>query len=146
MKAPLRRRAQHHEVVAHQTTTDRHFAAPGSSPERPAVAQLHPGAREAQTGMGGQIRLAVRSPVTGQVGGTGDDSVAGAADPPGDQAGIGEVPGTDGHIEALRHQPPAFGHAPHILKLEEEKTVYLCNCGASANKPFCDGSHAQKSA
>ncbi|MFM7393416.1 MAG: CDGSH iron-sulfur domain-containing protein [Cyanobium sp.] len=48
------------------------------------------------------------------------------------------MPGPDGHIEALRHQPPALRHAPHILKLEEEKTVYLCNCGASGNKPFCD--------
>jgi CDGSH-type Zn-finger protein len=38
------------------------------------------------------------------------------------------------------------GQVPHILKLEEEKTVYLCNCGASGNKPFCDGSHAKTSA
>ena len=38
------------------------------------------------------------------------------------------------------------GHVPHILKLEEEQTVYLCSCGASAKNPFCDGSHLQLSA
>ena len=35
------------------------------------------------------------------------------------------------------------GHSPHILRIEEEKTVYLCGCGASAKTPFCDGSHLQ---
>lgn len=24
-----------------------------------------------------------------------------------------------------------------------EETIYLCRCGASANKPFCDGTHAK---
>jgi CDGSH-type Zn-finger protein len=38
------------------------------------------------------------------------------------------------------------GLGPHLLKLEQEQTVYLCNCGASANKPFCDGSHLRQSA
>lgn len=27
------------------------------------------------------------------------------------------------------------------IKIESEKTVYLCRCGSSKNKPFCDGSH-----
>ena len=34
-------------------------------------------------------------------------------------------------------------HSPHILRIEEEQTVYLCSCGASAKTPFCDGSHLQ---
>lgn len=25
--------------------------------------------------------------------------------------------------------------------IESEETVYLCRCGASRNKPFCDDSH-----
>ncbi len=25
--------------------------------------------------------------------------------------------------------------------LPVQETVFLCRCGASANKPFCDGSH-----
>ncbi len=25
---------------------------------------------------------------------------------------------------------------------ETKETMYLCRCGLSANKPFCDGSHA----
>ena len=28
-------------------------------------------------------------------------------------------------------------------KVEEKQVVALCRCGASGNKPFCDGSHAK---
>ena len=25
----------------------------------------------------------------------------------------------------------------------EKETIYLCRCGASTNKPFCDGTHSK---
>lgn len=25
----------------------------------------------------------------------------------------------------------------------EKETIYLCRCGASVNKPFCDGAHSK---
>ncbi len=35
---------------------------------------------------------------------------------------------------------PATG--PVEVQLEAGKPYYLCACGRSGNKPFCDGSHA----
>ncbi len=35
------------------------------------------------------------------------------------------------------------GKTPHILKLDEPKTMYACSCGTSGNLPFCDGSHTK---
>jgi CDGSH-type Zn-finger protein len=29
------------------------------------------------------------------------------------------------------------------IKIEEGRTVSLCRCGGSANKPFCDGTHGR---
>lgn len=31
--------------------------------------------------------------------------------------------------------------APDGTVIKEAETVYLCRCGFSADKPFCDGSH-----
>jgi len=35
------------------------------------------------------------------------------------------------------------GKAPHLLELEEPKTVVFCSCGTSDAIPFCDGSHTR---
>jgi len=30
---------------------------------------------------------------------------------------------------------------PYVVKVEAEKTVYLCQCGKTASPPYCDASH-----
>jgi CDGSH-type Zn-finger protein len=42
----------------------------------------------------------------------------------------------DGDFEVLDPQGVAFG-------LAGRTSIGLCRCGQSANKPFCDGSHAR---
>lgn len=52
-------------------------------------------------------------------------------------------------IEAFKNGPIAvtgpatFINAAGDEQLLDRKRVSLCRCGASANKPFCDGSHAK---
>lgn len=33
------------------------------------------------------------------------------------------------------------GISPHRFTLAEKRTVHLCRCGRTGNRPFCDGSH-----
>ena len=40
-----------------------------------------------------------------------------------------------GELELVTHDGQAISAA--------EPPIYLCRCGHSANKPFCDGSHAR---
>jgi CDGSH-type Zn-finger protein len=50
-------------------------------------------------------------------------------------------------IRALKDGPYEVSGKPAVLDHKraawpaDEDPVYLCRCGASANKPFCDGSH-----
>ncbi len=34
-----------------------------------------------------------------------------------------------------------FDHEGNQLETNPDRPISLCRCGASANKPFCDGSH-----
>ena len=50
-------------------------------------------------------------------------------------------------IRALKNGPYEVKGQPTITDFEgavrtsPDETVYLCRCGQSANKPFCDGMH-----
>jgi CDGSH-type Zn-finger protein len=50
-------------------------------------------------------------------------------------------------IRALKDGPYEVSGQPAVVDYKkaayavDEDPVYLCRCGASANKPFCDGSH-----
>ncbi len=36
---------------------------------------------------------------------------------------------------------PVFDHEGRQLETREGKPYFLCRCGESKNKPFCDGAH-----
>lgn len=50
-------------------------------------------------------------------------------------------------IKALRNGPLEVSGAPVVQDGQgasyppADEPIYLCRCGHSANKPFCDGSH-----
>jgi CDGSH-type Zn-finger protein len=37
----------------------------------------------------------------------------------------------------------AVENDPYLLKVDKEILTALCRCGASKNKPYCDGTHAK---
>lgn len=54
---------------------------------------------------------------------------------------------SDVRIKALKNGPLEVSSEVQVLDSggavlpTEEYPIYLCRCGHSANKPFCDGSH-----
>jgi CDGSH-type Zn-finger protein len=37
----------------------------------------------------------------------------------------------------------AAENGPYLVKVDKEILTALCRCGASKNKPYCDGAHAK---
>ena len=37
----------------------------------------------------------------------------------------------------------ALKDGPYVINIDGKKVVALCRCGASKNKPHCDGSHSK---
>ena len=55
---------------------------------------------------------------------------------------ISMIPNGPIKLDADAEDSPVLGHAAGDIPLE--KTTFLCRCGESQNKPFCDGAHAAK--
>ncbi len=57
-----------------------------------------------------------------------------------------ESTGSEVEVEVIENGPLALKSAcvitmPDGTEMTKADTAYLCRCGASAKKPFCDGSH-----
>jgi CDGSH-type Zn-finger protein len=66
----------------------------------------------------------------------------------GDTRWKGEIPMADVRVRALKNGPYEVAGAKVVdQKGNPFKTdadpVYLCRCGQSSNKPFCDGTHTK---
>ena len=53
-------------------------------------------------------------------------------------APVSITPYVNGPLEV---KGPVRVNASDGTEIRSADSVYLCRCGASANKPFCDGSH-----
>ena len=49
----------------------------------------------------------------------------------------------DGPIEVNGPLTLVDENGKTIAKVDNGETVYLCRCGASVDKPFCDGTHSK---
>jgi len=56
---------------------------------------------------------------------------------------------SDVRIKTLKDGPYEVKGAPQLVDAKRneftlsEDPIYLCRCGHSANKPFCDGTHSK---
>ena len=48
----------------------------------------------------------------------------------------------DGSLK-VEGNPPLLDHDGAEIETREGRPFFLCRCGASQNKPFCDGTHGR---